>query len=154
VTLTSHDIIRAMLRSYQDVCGPGDRSGGADPSDDRILLMNPLWRMGTFPELTRCLIEQRSREPQLYWHISHRYLRAERRQVRDHCPVCRQPSKTVHTHRDKHGLTLRYQPTDVMLEVWHPRVEARLVDRGIDWLVEEHRGPPFLPSELYAMIAA
>jgi hypothetical protein len=153
VTLTSADIIRAMLRSYQDVCGPGDRSGGGDPSDDRILLMNPLWRMGTFPELTRCLVEQRGREPQLYWHISHRYLRVVRRQVREHCPVCKLPSQAVHTHY-AHGQRQRFKPTDVVLEVWHPRVDARLVDQGIDWLVEEHRGPPFLPSELYAMIAA
>lgn len=143
-----------MLRSYEDVCGPGDRGqGSGEITEDRLLLMNPLWREGSFPELTRCLIEMRGREKPLYWHVAERYLRARRRQVRDHCPVCLCPTDTVHTHHH-HGLTQRFTPTDVIVEVWHAKVDLAKVERGVDWLVTEHRGPPFLPRELYDMVAA
>lgn len=148
---TSHEIVVTMLSTYHLVHGPGDTGqGSGDITDDRLLLMNPLWSEGSFPELTRCLVEMRGRERRMYWHVAERYLRRRRKQVRDHCPFCRRPAESVHTHH-VNGRTERFKPTDIIVDVWHPRVELALVDQGVDWIVTEHRGPPFLPRELYEL---
>lgn len=145
---TPRDIIVAMLNTYHDVCGPGDiGQGSGDTTDDRLLLMNPLWREGSFPELTRCLVQMRALERRLYWHVSQRYLWRRRKQARDHCPICKQPARTVHTHHVR-GSRQSFKPTDVIVEIWNPKVDLVLVEHGIDWLLAEHRGPPYLPREL------
>ena len=147
-SLTPAEVVVEMLRSYNDVCGGGDHGSPGDAADSRLLMRHPLWRKGSFPELYRCLYEQRSREPRLYWHVAERYLRTRRKQVRDHCPVCCRPTDSVHTHYVG-GLRQRFKPTDVIVEVWHPRVDMARVGEGVDWIVAEHRGCPMLPPELY-----
>lgn len=151
-----------MLQTYLEACGPGDRGqGSGEIGEDRLLLMNPWWRLGSYPELTRCLVAMRGEEAQLYWHLAERYFRVTRRQVQGRCPVCHVATVNVHTHVVR-GLRQRFRPTDVIEERWHPRVDRSLVEisaanpepPAIDWLVTRHRGPPYLPQELYDLVAA
>ena len=153
--LTAHEVVVEMLRSYSDVCGQGERGAGSDRSDDRILMMSPLWAEGSYAELYRCLYVMREKAPSLYWHTAERYLRLRRRRT-EGCPECRQATKpgTRHTHYVKNLGRIRFERGFILQEVWHPGVDEAKVAQGVDWIVGEHRGPPFLPLELYRLVAA
>ena len=72
--LSAQEVIVELLRTYPEVCGAGERGEGSDRSDDRVLLMNPLWHAGSYAELHRCLLSMRERERVLYWHTAERSL--------------------------------------------------------------------------------
>jgi hypothetical protein len=152
--LTAQEVIVELLRSYNEVCGPGERGEGADACDDRILMMSPLWREGSYAELYRCLYEMRQRERALYWHVAERYLRLRQRRAIG-CPECRQETRegVRHTHF-ANGARTRFERQPFLQDVWHPGVELRKVDAGIDWLVHEHRGTPYLPREIFLLVAS
>jgi hypothetical protein len=152
--LTSREIVVELLRTYADACGPGELGEGSDGADDRLLLMSRLWHQGSYRELGRCLLIMRAREPRLYWHTAHRYLRVTTR-ITLGCPGCGKATRegTRHTHHDGFR-SRRFERGRIVEERWHPRVDLRLVDEGIAWLVREHRGPPQLPPELFALVAA
>lgn len=158
-----------MLRTYVDVSGAGDRGEGSDVSDDRLLMCNPLWHQGSFAELFRCLYEMRRQKPQpdenghsLYWHVSHRYLRVETR-ITLGCPGCGIATRegTRHSHHDGTQVK-RFDRGPIVEERWHKGVDlskVQISERNprpvaIDWIVREHRGSPFLPLELYRLVAA
>jgi hypothetical protein len=152
--LTAHETIVEMLRSYNEVCGPGERGEGSDPSDDRVLMMNPLWSQGSYAELYRCLYEMRNEELALYWHVAERYLRLRHRRTIG-CPECRLETRdgVRHTHF-ANGARTRFERQPFLQEVWDPRVDLRKVDAGVDWLVREHRGTPYLPGEIFLLVAS
>lgn len=138
-----------------DVCGAGDMGqGSGEITDDRLLMMSPLWSAGSYAELYRCLYEMRTREKALYWHVSHRYLRATRRQTQG-CPGCNKATRegTRHTHHDGFR-PRRFDRGFIIEERFNPRVDEAKVAQGVTWIVKEHRGPPQLPPELYALLAA
>ena len=150
-----------MLRTYSDVCGAGEKGAGSDASDDRLFEMSRLWREGTYAELHRCLLLMREARPDpdprgrsLYWHVSERYLRVQRR-VALGCPGCGQATRDGVRHEHRDGTkNRRYDRGPIVQEVWRPGVNLERVDLGVDWLVRTHRGPPYLPAELYSLVAA
>jgi hypothetical protein len=160
--LTPHEVIVEMLRSYNDVCGPGERGEGSDRSDDRLLLMHPLWSQGSYAELYRAMYELRSQQVRLepgdrytlWWHVAERYLRVQKR-ITEGCPGCGQATRkgTRHEHKDG-SRNRRYDRGLIVQEVHRSEVDLKRVERGVDWLVREHRGPPMLPAELYLLVAA
>lgn len=153
-TLSAHEIVVEMLRSYSEVCGPGEKGAGSDLSDDRILMLNPLWSQGSYAELYRCLYLMREREANLYWHTAERYIRATTR-ITQGCSECRQETRpgTRHTHFVD-GSKLRPERGPIVQEVWRRGVDLGKVEAGVEWIVREHNGPPYLPQELYSLIAA
>ena len=153
-TLSPHEVVVEMLRTYVDVCGAGERGEGSDHSDDRVLTMNPLWGEGSYAELHRCLYELREQEQNLYWNVAERFLRMRHRRTFG-CPECLQETNagTRHVHH-VHGQRLRFEPGPILQELWHPAVRLERVDLGVEWIVREHRGAPFLPFELYLLVAA
>lgn len=154
MTLRPSDIVIAMLEHYMDLCGPGDMGSGTSYPDSRPLQYHPLWKQGTFFELARCLLLMREEQPRLYWHTAERYLRVETR-ITMGCPGCGKATREGdrHTHHD--GMqTRRFDRSRIVEKRWHPDVDPKVVEQGIEWIVCCHRGPPYLPDELYALVAA
>jgi hypothetical protein len=154
-TLTPYEVVVEMLRSYNEVCGPGERGEGSDVSDDRLLMMNPLWSLGSYAELYRCMYLMRERERHLYWNVAERYLRVRRRRTVG-CPECGQETREGirHVHHVANLGNIRFERGPIVQELWHPGVDEDKVQNGVGWIVKEHRGPPFLPLELYRLRAA
>jgi hypothetical protein len=72
-----------------------------------------------------------------WWHLNERYVRVESR-LGWRCPRCHAVSHSVrHSHRDRRGKLHGYPCVRVLVEVYDPRVDLRMVGRGVDWLVSE-----------------
>lgn len=156
-----------LLRTYHDVQLP-ELGMGSDSSDDRVLLMSKLWHEGSYKELHRALYVMRAERPSEYWHVAERYLRCTRRQTMG-CPECGQWTPE-HVNHHKHRNKLTGKPEKVhrgpiVEERWNPRVEwcdkcvlgkacSCALGRGLEYLSLEFRGEPFLPAELYKLVAA
>jgi hypothetical protein len=93
-------------------------------------------------------------EPSLYWHTAERYRRSRSRRTIG-CPECRQETRegVRHTH-SANGRRTRFERQPFLQDVWHPDVDLRKVDAGIDWLVHEHRGTPYLRREIFLLVAS
>lgn len=153
-TLSSNEIIVAMLEFYMELCGPGDMGAGSDYPDSRPLQYHPLWLQGSFFELARCLLLMRDEEKHLYWNVAERYLRATTR-ITMGCPGCGKATSEGIRHSHHDGMRARrFDRGRIVEHRWHPRVDLAKVDAGISWIAAEHRGPPYLPTELYALLAA
>lgn len=152
--LSAQEIVVELLSTYRDVAGAGERGEGSDRADDRLLLMSPLYHEGTYAELERCLHVLRCRERALHWHVAERYLRSTRR-VTLGCPGCGRPTPEGAQHSHHDGLrTRRFERGRIVELRWHPHVDLRKVDAGVDWLVREHRGTPYLPREIFLLVAS
>jgi len=152
--LSAQEVVVELLRTYPEVCGAGERGEGSDRADDRLLLMSRLWHEGSYRELHRCLLLVRERERSFYWHVAERYLRPRRRRTLG-CPECQQETRTGERHEHyANGRRQRLERQPFLQDVWHPRVELRKVEAGIDWIVAEHRGVPYLPRELFLLVAS
>ena len=152
--LSAQEVVVELLRTYPEVCGAGERGEGSDRADDRLLLMSRLWHEGSYRELHRCLLDMREREKSLYWHTAERYLRLRRRRTVG-CPECRMETRPGERHEHyANGRRQRFERQPFLQEVWHRDVELTKVDAGVDWLVHEHRGAPFLPREIFLLVAS
>ena len=153
MSLSRKELLVELLRTYHDVQLP-ELGMGSDSSDDRVLLMSHLWHQGSYKELHRSLYVMRAERPAEYWHVAERYLRCTRRQTVG-CPECGQ--WTPENIRHRHYINGRHQKVErgpIIEERWHRKVDAVSLERGLDYLSTEFRGEPFLPDEIYRLVAA
>ena len=142
--MTTRDRITVLLEYLLDVReGLPERERGR--SDELLALMCKAWNSAPYQELERLLPLLRQAEPELYWHLAERWLRyGEAR--RAWCRKCGfHPAAEIgkiHAHPPGRAVALR----PVIERSWHPRMDPRLAERGVDWLLQHFRLEPELPK--------
>jgi hypothetical protein len=158
------EAIVLLLVTLRDVQDPLQRGTGGIGGEfgDKLLLLPNAWHEGSYSELVASLRRLRQAEPELYWHLSERYLRSLRRRARmrrsgnrwcglrrNEAIVVGDPGGTKTGRRMAGSVTL-----DVLLERWDAAVRPEKVDQAIDWLALDFQGSPMLPREVYEAWAA
>lgn len=144
-------IVEALLGSYNDAIAGVMGKDGMLGDGDAVWLM-PVAYNKSMRELERCLRELRAADRGLYWNVSERYLRCERRalnvRVRKHRPLTTNNVGVVglvsSTDLNTHG----NGSVRVLCDVWDRRVELGRVAEAVRWLAREFRGEPFLADVL------
>jgi hypothetical protein len=114
-------------------------------SDEMLALMCEAWNSPPYQELERLLPLMRWAEPVVYWHVAERWLRyGEVR--RAWCRKCGEhpagQAGKVHSHPPGKAVTLEPR----IVRSWHPALDPRLADRGVEWLARHFRVEPDLPK--------
>ena len=151
--LTSLEVVRELLRSYQEVTctlnSAGDWIGGKAGS--RVLWREPHGKhadpyyKGSYRDLETILLALRDEKPVEYWAVAETYIRCERRMIEYQVRRKAKNNKTV-------TVTERKTVPVVSKAVRPDELEA-----GIVWIAAEfkRRGIiPFLPLEIYEHVAA
>jgi hypothetical protein len=157
VTPSSRDILLALLDSFVDARDALHRDAelGHNAPDSVCLLFGPLWHEGSYAQLERALIDMRSQQPVLYWHIAERFTRCTSKRAWG-CPQCKRITNQKCAHRDG-GLRRKYEPTWISVKAVSFAVKEDAVEAGIAWLdrwFAERKLTPYLPDELFARLAA
>lgn len=169
--LSTGDVIRELLKTFNDAATPGGAGQGIRTSgaDDAVLWMSREWHEGSYAQLEQALKRMRNQGSQqavegiplrtLWWHIDQRYIRVERRRRLTY-KTTRKGGKT-YILKDKNGNPIE---DPKMVEVYTreyaavPKAKQELCERlGIGWLVAEFDRMgvvPFLPSETWERVAA
>lgn len=156
------DVIVHLLERLNELVDPV-RAGNGDGQTG--LLLMPATYTPSVRELERLLVVMRlDRSESLlllgngrkasvracWWHLNERYLRATTRTCW-RCPKCSTESHVErHTHRDRRGKLCAYPGKRVLVNVYDPGVDEKLVDAGVGWLAEHWAlaVEPMLPREL------
>jgi len=146
-TLTPHEIVMELLRTYQDVTstlnGAGDWIGKGPGSRYLDRPSTHPYHAGSYRTLELILIEMRSCEPQLYAPIADTYIRGSRRIV-----------EVRVTRKAKNNKTVTLIERRSVPVIAH---EQELLDRGIAWITRAFQQKSlahFLPKEVYEAVCA
>jgi hypothetical protein len=159
--LTRSETLIELLRTLHEARDPMAQACSETRTgfEDRLLLYNTLYRnCSSYARLEQTLVQQRKTAPRLYWAVSERYLRCDRR-----------PREVWTTVRGKNGKRLREASWQVT-ETWHPSLPdcqapkhlervrkgelACVVCDGVAWLSEHFPGEPWLPRTIRENVAA
>lgn len=144
------ETIVEMLRRYNEAQDPSAKSG-LPGTGEHVPLMPATWNT-SFRELERCLKQLRDERKSQYWHLCERYVRAEVKTVL--CGVRKAPNGQRELRLPPHSELVAGAPVSgestayVRLRVWSPAVRPEKARRGVEWISDNFRGEPFLPSEM------
>jgi len=142
------DVIAQILDRW---CELTERAGSSGvKGDDGTVALMPKTYTPSVREVERLMVRLREERHSVWWHVNERFLKAHTRTL-FRCPKCKGETHAAqHRHRDKHGKHSNYEGARVLRTTWSPRVDARKVDAGLQWMAGEWSlaHEPMLPSEL------
>jgi hypothetical protein len=146
-TLTPHEIVVELLRTYQDVTatlnGAGDWIGRGPGTRYLDRPGNHPYHAGSYKTLELILVEMRSSMPDLYCAIADTYIRGTRRIV-----------EVKVTRKAKNNKTVTLVERRSVPVITH---DAQTLDQGIAWITKAFQQKSlahFLPREVYEAVCA
>ena len=142
--MTAHDRVRILLEYLVEV-REGIRETKFRRDGEYLDLMCQAWNEPAYQELERLLPLLRWADPSLYWHVCERWLRygeVRRAWCRKCGPHPAHHSGRVHAHPPGKAVTL----VPRIVRSWHPDMDPKIAERGVEWLASHFRVEPELPK--------